>query len=89
MPTDLSFSLSRNKTPRMISIIARPTLPKKVKGFLPTLISTKMARMVAIPRNPFMMSGTFGANSGTACYTILRAEVTIALMPVICCMKGS
>ena len=89
IPTDLSFSLTINNILIIISIIAKLRLPKNVKGFLPTLIKTNTAIIVENTLKPFMINGTLGASYGIAFSTIFLAEVTIALIPVICCIKGN
>ena len=74
--------------PITISTIASPTLPKRLIGFLPNFYKLHIAPIVAMSCTPLIMIETYGDILGIIEATILFACVTIALIPVSCCMKG-
>lgn len=80
--------LNTNKMPITISTIASPTLPKRLIGFLPNFYKLQIAPIVAMSCTPLIMIETYGDRLGIIEATILFACVTIALIPVSCCMKG-
>ncbi len=82
-------SENTNNTPIIISVKASPKLPNKAKGLLPTLVRMKTVQRVASSCTALMMRGTSLNIDGRIFLTMVLAEVTIALIPVICCIKGS
>ena len=78
-----------NNMPINISVSANPKLPNKAKGLLPTFVKINTVRSVASNCTALMIKGTSLAMVGRIFLTIVLAEVTIAFMPVICCMNGN
>ena len=89
MMPDGPDSEKRKRVPIQISRTTKPILPNIVKGFLPILLRTSIEQKVPSNTMQFSIKETSYAIEGNILATMMCAEVTTELIPVICCINGS